>query len=121
MDIETEYLRDHFNEPVGVLWLGKAAKEAKYLATLFESIGRADEAKPVNLFGDNSGAVAMAHNPVKQTLSKHIEIADHYSRELVEKNVITVNKIRTEEQIADIFTKALDEAKFNKHEKSLVG
>ena len=63
----------------------------------------------------------MAHNPVKQTLSKHIEIADHYSRELVEKNVITVNKIRTEEQIADIFTKALDEAKFNKHEKSLVG
>ena len=101
--------------------LAKAAKEAKYLATLFESIGRADEAKPVNLFGDNSGAVAMAHNPVKQTLSKHIEIADHYSRELVEKNVITVNKIRTEDQIADIFTKALDEAKFNKHEKSFVG
>ena len=101
--------------------LAKAAKEAKYLATLMQFIGNEKEAKPVDLFGDNAGAVAMAHNPVKQSLSKHVEIADHYSRELVEQNVITVNKISTVDMIADILTKALDETKFVKHESSLVG
>ena len=71
--------------------------------------------------GDNAGAVAMAHNPVKHALSKHVDIADHYSRELLAEGLITVTKYPTAEMIADIMTKPLDETKFIKHEESLVG
>ena len=101
--------------------LAKAAKEAKYLNSILNFIGRGEDAKPIDLFGDNSGSVAMAHNPVKHSLSKHVDIADHYSRELIEEGLITVNKFPTAEMIADIFTKPLDEQKFVKFEDSLVG
>lgn len=44
--------------------------------------------------------------------SKHIETKYHYIRECAERGLITVEFIRTEEQLGDIFTKALGRQKF---------
>ena len=43
--------------------------------------------------------------------SKHIEIPCHYVRDMVEKNVIKLEYISTEDQIADTLTKPLAKTK----------
>jgi hypothetical protein len=44
--------------------------------------------------------------------SKHIEVRYHFIRECVEKKQVTVEHLRTEEQLADILTKALARVRF---------
>ncbi|CAM8940534.1 unnamed protein product [Rhodiola kirilowii] len=56
---------------------------------------------------DNTSAINISKNPVKFSRTKHIEIRYHFLRDCVEKGTITMEYCRTEEQIADIFTKAL--------------
>ena len=43
---------------------------------------------------------------------KHIDLRFHFVREAVEDNKITITYIPTEENVADIFTKALARPKF---------
>nr|ABN08974.1 gag-pol polyprotein, putative [Medicago truncatula] len=44
--------------------------------------------------------------------TKHIDIRHHFIRDLVEDKVVTLEHVATEEQLADIFTKALDVKQF---------
>ena len=63
----------------------------------------------------------MTYNPVKREASKHIDLADHYAREQVERGTITISYIETKKMIADLLTKALPRATFNRHLPHLVG
>ena len=101
--------------------LAKAAREAKYINSLFIFMGRPEDVSPIDLFGDNSGAVSLANNVVEQTKTKHVDIADHYSRELISSGVITATRISKKLQLADIFTKAEDTPKFLANTKELTG
>ena len=62
----------------------------------------------------------MAHNPVAKQRSRHVDIADHYAREQVEEKVVTITHIATSEMVADVFTKPLGKAAFNKFQAKLV-
>ena len=66
----------------------------------------------VPLLCDNESAIKIAHNPVLHSKTKHIEIRHHFIREHVEKGDIDLSYVRTKDQLADIFTKALDETRF---------
>jgi hypothetical protein len=46
------------------------------------------------------------------TRTKHIDIHNHFLRDHDAKNDISLEGVRTEDQLADIFTKPLDEATF---------
>ena len=65
----------------------KCAREAKSLRTTFASIGF-ERTMPIVLFSDSQGAIAMNYNPVKRSASKHVDLADHYAREQVERAVL---------------------------------
>jgi hypothetical protein len=54
----------------------------------------------------------MADNPVEHSRTKHIEIWHHFLRDHQQKGDIEVFHISTENQLADIFTKPLDEKIF---------
>ena len=63
------------------------------------------------LMCDNKGTIAMTRNPAYHSRTKHIDIRFHYIRELVEAEVVELNFCPTNEQVANIFTKALLEVK----------
>ena len=74
---------------------------------------------PVPIFCDNTSAVNIAKNLVQHKRTKHIDIRHHFLRDNVEKCLITMNFCRTEDQIADIFTKALNRVQFEKNRLEL--
>ena len=63
---------------------------------------------------DNKSAMSLCKNPVFHERSKHIDIKYHYIRECVENGKIQIEFVRTEEQMADLLTKALGRGKLQK-------
>ncbi|GKC96428.1 hypothetical protein Tco_1161870, partial [Tanacetum coccineum] len=59
------------------------------------------------MYSDNKSAIALCRNNVQHSRSKHIDIRYHFIKEKVENGVVELYFIRTEYQLADIFTKAL--------------
>jgi hypothetical protein len=66
----------------------------------------------VPLLCDNESAIRMADNPVEYSRTKHIDIRYHFLRDHQQKGDIEVYHINTKNQLADIFTKPLDEKRF---------
>jgi hypothetical protein len=66
----------------------------------------------VPLLCDNESAVKIANNPVQHSRTKHIDIRHHFLRDHVAKADIVICGVRSKEQLADIFTKPLDENTF---------
>jgi hypothetical protein len=66
----------------------------------------------VPLLCDNESVIKIANNPVQHSRTKHIDIRHHFLRDYVAKNDISLEGVRSENQLADIFTKPLDEATF---------
>jgi hypothetical protein len=66
----------------------------------------------VPLLCDNESAIRMADNPVDHSRTKHIDIRHHFLRDHQQKGDIEVYHINTENQLAGIFTKPLDEKRF---------
>ena len=70
------------------------------------------EAKEIPIFCDNTSTIAITQNPVLHSRTKHIDVRYHFIRDHVEKKNVRIEYVRTEKQIADIFTKPLSEARF---------
>ncbi|KAJ9551882.1 hypothetical protein OSB04_015927 [Centaurea solstitialis] len=60
------------------------------------------------IYIDNNSAISIVNNPVKHSKTKHIEIKYHFIRDCNEKKIIQVLKVHTDDQYADLFTKAFD-------------
>lgn len=70
-----------------------AAREAKWVEKMAFFLGEEESVRPIALFSDSAGAIAMAHNPVRHEASKHVDLADHYSREQVDRGTITITHV----------------------------
>ncbi len=70
--------------------------------------------KHVPLYCDNESTTKIANNLVQHSKTKHIQIRHHFLRDHVMKENIDIIHVNTEEQLADIFTKPLDEKRFCK-------
>ena len=66
----------------------------------------------LTLYCDNMSAINISKNPIQHSRTKHIDIRHHFIRDLVEDKVVTLEHVATDNQLADIFTKALDANKF---------
>nr|GEU69931.1 copia protein [Tanacetum cinerariifolium] len=62
---------------------------------------------------DNKGAIDLSKNPVLHSRTKHIEIRHHFLRDNVQKVNISIEKVSSEDNIADIRTKPLKHESFN--------
>ena len=66
----------------------------------------------VPLLCDNKSAIKIANNPLQHCRTKHIDIRHHFLRDDVANRDIELTHVGTMYQLADIFTKPLDEARF---------
>jgi hypothetical protein len=64
------------------------------------------------LLCDNESGVKIANNPVQHSRTKHIDIRHHFLRDHIAKGDIILEGVRSEDQLADIFTKPLDKTRF---------
>jgi len=60
---------------------------------------------------DNQSCIKMTKNPVFHDKTKHIEIWYHYIRDMVQKGVVKLQYVGTDEQVADVLTKPLSRVK----------
>jgi hypothetical protein len=68
--------------------------------------------RPIVIYCDNQSCIKLYENPVFHDTSKHIEIQYHFIRHYVQRGAIELQYISTDEQVADILTKALGKGKF---------
>ncbi|KAI3666990.1 hypothetical protein L6452_42031 [Arctium lappa] len=61
---------------------------------------------------DSKSAIAISTNPVQHSKTKHIDIRYHFLKHHVEEGTIEMYFVPTDYQLADLFTKALDEKRF---------
>lgn len=72
-------------------------------------------------FEDNSGALELARTPKMRPRTKHINVKYHHFRSYVDSKQIQIHQVRTEEQLADLWTKPLSETLFTKFTKAVFG
>ena len=89
---------------------GSAVKEGLWLRNLMMDFGI--QLDCVNIKGDNQGALSLLKNSISSRRSKHIDVLHHFARERVVRGEIKFDYCSTHANIADIFTKPLESAKF---------
>jgi hypothetical protein len=80
--------------------------QAIWMARLLEELGM-EIGKPIKVYCDNQSTISMTKNPVFHNRTKHIDIRHHFIRELVQQEFLFFEFCKSEDQLADIFTKAL--------------
>ncbi|GJZ60134.1 hypothetical protein Tco_0615950 [Tanacetum coccineum] len=89
----------------------KACQQALWMKQALIDYGiRLDD---VPIMCDNKGAINLSKNPVQHSRTKHIEIRHHFLRDNVQKGNMSIEKVASEDNIADIFTKPLKREVFN--------
>ncbi|KAJ4722910.1 Retrovirus-related Pol polyprotein from transposon TNT 1-94 [Melia azedarach] len=90
------------------IWLRNLLKELRW-----------SQEKPTKIYVDNKSAMALAKNPVFHDRSKHIDTRYHYIRECITRNDVHMEYVKSQDQIADIFTKPLKQEDFIRLRNSL--
>ncbi|GJZ42555.1 retrovirus-related pol polyprotein from transposon TNT 1-94 [Tanacetum coccineum] len=90
---------------------GKACQQALWMKqALIDYDVRLDD---VPIMCDNKGAIDLSKNPVQHSRTKHIKIRHHFLRDNVQKGHISIEKVPSVDNIADILTKPLKRESFN--------
>ncbi|KAI5339872.1 hypothetical protein L3X38_019145 [Prunus dulcis] len=82
------------------------ACQAIWLRRLIEALHYMQQG-PTSIYCDNFYTIKLLKNPVLHERSKHIDVRYHFLRDLYKDDVIDLIYCKSEDQIADIFTKPL--------------
>ena len=89
------------------------ACQAIWLRRILEEI-QFKQQGATSIYCDNSSTIKLSRNPVLYGRSKHIDVKYHFLRDLAKDEVINLIFCRSEDQVADIFTKPLKTPLFHK-------
>ncbi|PNY07799.1 putative copia-type protein [Trifolium pratense] len=69
--------------------------------------------EPIRLYCDNKAACDIAHNPIQHDRTKHVEVDKFFIKEKLYENMLELPRIRSEDQLANILTKAVSSRVFS--------
>ena len=107
--------------------LSQAMREVLPLMRIMKEVSnviKANASKPefhCQVFEDNKSCITVASADKFTPRTKHIALKFHHFRSFVKSKTIRIESIGTKEQVADIFTKPLDDATFFYLRKKLCG
>lgn len=84
-----------------------------WMRRILEEIGHKQDDQMV-LLCDNTSTIKLSKNAVMHGKSKHIRVHYHFLRDLTKEGVVKLEYCSTEEQLADILTKPLKMASFQR-------
>jgi hypothetical protein len=84
-----------------------------------ELVAVSAQTDPIQCFCDNQATISIVKNAKNHNATKHIETRGLYARQVYERKRIKVDYIRTDDMIADMFTKAIPRKQFVKLRYSL--
>jgi hypothetical protein len=91
--------------------MAKGLCELLWLRRLLTEIGFAPSCE-MDLFYDNKTAIDISHNPVQHDRTKHVEVDRHFIKQNLESKIIRFPFIKSEDQLADVLTKAVSSKNF---------
>ena len=103
-----------------IIAASEAAKEGKFWGTFLADAGY-PLSDPLEISVDNTAARDLAYNPEHHKRTKHIDRRHFFIRELVENHIVRVPFVPTENNLADMFTKALDTKRFIRLRSRVMG
>ncbi len=74
---------------------------------------------PITVYCDNNGAIAQAKEPRSHQRSKHVLRRYHLIREIIARNDLKIERVPTDDNVADSLTKMLAQNKFEHHLESM--
>ena len=102
-------------EVLPIIWLIEEAKQQGI------SVLNATPKVHCKVFEDNAGAIEIANVPRMRPRTKHLNIKYHHFREEVNKGTVSIYHVKTEDQMADMLTKPLDQRLFEAHREKMMG
>nr|GEV66808.1 copia protein [Tanacetum cinerariifolium] len=100
-----------FTTEVEYVSAGKACQQALWMKqSLIDYEVRLDD---IPIMCDNKWAIDLSNNPIQHSRTKHIEIHHHFLHDNVQKWNISIEKVSSEDNIANILTKPLKRKPFN--------
>ena len=98
----------------------EAAKEGVWIRKFITELGVVPSAcSPLDLYCDNSGAIAQAKEPRNHQKNKHILRRFHLIREILNRGDLKICKIHTDLNISDPLTKPLPQPKHEAHTRAM--
>jgi hypothetical protein len=88
-----------------------ASREAVWLRKLLLDLFSV-ELEPTVIHYDDQSCIKLSENPVFHDRSKHIEMRYHYARDMMQKNILSIQYVPTTKQTTDILTKPLSLTNF---------
>jgi hypothetical protein len=91
--------------------MAKGLCELIWLRSLLTEVGFPPDSA-MNLFCDNKAAIDISHNPIQHDRTKHVEVDRHFIKQNLEERIIQFPFVKSEDQLADILTKAVSSRNF---------
>ena len=93
--------------------LAQTSCEIQWLTHLLQAI-HITYTSPATIYCDNASTIKIATNPVFHERTKHVEIDCHTTKKKIQQGLLKLLPVRTNQQLADILTKALPPGLFSK-------
>jgi hypothetical protein len=98
----------------------EAVKEAVWIRNFVSELGVIPSAySPMDLYCNNSGAIAQAKEPRAHKRAKHVLWRNHLIHEIIGRGDVKVCRVHTQHNIANPLTKPLPQPKHNAHMRSM--
>ena len=102
-------------------------REAIPMITLLQELKNCTSYRKCNpkvhctIFEDNQSTIAIAKSPTMLPRTKHVSLKYHHFRQFMQDGSISIQYVRTDNQIADMFTKPLPPSTFSYLRQKLMG